>query len=97
MTQNSELDLKLEGLNDRSPFFWHIEEQHLTCHIGFHNFTQLKEYLLGLFPIIEHHNHHPEITFSYNILTVKIWTTESNQLTDKDFQLAEDFPIKESP
>ncbi|MGI9130835.1 MAG: 4a-hydroxytetrahydrobiopterin dehydratase [Candidatus Methylopumilus sp.] len=34
-------------------------------------------------------NHHPEVTFSFNALTIKTHTHDASGITDKDFELAE--------
>lgn len=34
-------------------------------------------------------NHHPEVTFSFNAITIKTHTHDASGITDKDFELAE--------
>ena len=65
-----------------------IENHHITKNYYFKNFNEAINFVNKVSEIAEKMNHHPDITVSYNIVEIKIFTHKVNSLTDKDFKLA---------
>ena len=69
---------------------WHEEEGKLVGRFGLSSFDAVREVVSKIMNIAEEHDHHPEVTFGYNVVEVKTVTHDKgNTITEKDLKLAE--------
>jgi 4a-hydroxytetrahydrobiopterin dehydratase len=54
----------------------------------FKDFVEVNNFINRILPICEIMNHHPDIEWSYNKLTLKLITHDQMKITDLDYQLA---------
>lgn len=77
---------------------WSVESgHHLICAYPFKNFKQALTFTNAIGEIAEQENHHPEITLTWGLVTVRIWTHKMNGLTENDFILAAKISALEKP
>jgi 4a-hydroxytetrahydrobiopterin dehydratase len=55
----------------------------------FKNFIEAIDFINALVAPAEASGHHPDITISYNKVTLNLTTHDAGGLTDKDFAMAE--------
>jgi 4a-hydroxytetrahydrobiopterin dehydratase len=68
---------------------WSVETgHHLMCTFNFGNFKQALAFTNAIGEVAEHENHHPEITLTWGLVIVRIWTHKIDGLTESDFVLA---------
>lgn len=60
----------------------------LTRKFEFKNFIEAMEFVNKVASLAEDAKHHPDITISYNKVTIGTTTHDANGLTEKDFSLA---------
>lgn len=65
-----------------------IEEHHLEKEYRFKNFQQALDFTCAVGKVAEEEGHHPVITLTWGLVTLKIWTHKINGLTENDFILA---------
>jgi len=69
--------------------FWSTADNTLMATYTLANFSAVTEKLGELLPVIEKHDHHPEVTFTYNTIQIKTCTHDAgNVITEKDIALA---------
>ena len=62
--------------------------QHIERKFRFPNFKAALHFVNRVGAIAEHENHHPDITFGWGYVTVRMYTHKINGLTENDFILA---------
>lgn len=67
---------------------WSCDGKSLTRTYKFAGFPEAVAFLNRLVAPAEAMNHHPDVTISYNRVTVTLTTHDAGGLTDKDFALA---------
>ncbi|MEK7650598.1 MAG: 4a-hydroxytetrahydrobiopterin dehydratase [Patescibacteria group bacterium] len=67
---------------------WENNGQQLTRTFRFADFKQALDFVNKVGELAEAEQHHPDITISYNQVTLSLSTHETNSLTSKDFDLA---------
>lgn len=79
----------LEALKASLHSDWSIVDQHhLERTFKFKNFKQALQFVNRIGELAEQEGHHPEITFTWGKVVVKIWTHKINGLHENDFILA---------
>lgn len=66
-----------------------IKNHHIIKEFKFDDFKQALNFVNKIGEIAEKSEHHPDISISYNIVKIKIYTHKVDGLTEKDFDLAE--------
>lgn len=67
---------------------WACDGRSLTRTYTFAGFPEAVAFVNGLVGPAEAMNHHPDVTISYNRVTVSLTTHDAGGLTAKDFALA---------
>jgi 4a-hydroxytetrahydrobiopterin dehydratase len=80
---SAEIDRELQKLPE-----WKIEQQQLQRTFNFQNFVEAIDFVNRLVEPAEAAGHHPDLTISYNRVTVSLTTHDVGGLTPKDFALA---------
>jgi 4a-hydroxytetrahydrobiopterin dehydratase len=80
----TEIDQKLESVPE-----WQQLKQTITRTFKFKNFVEAIAFVNQLVEPAEAAGHHPDLTISYNKVTVSLSTHDAGGLTDKDFALAQ--------
>lgn len=69
---------------------WKIENKKLVKDFEFTDFQEALAFVNQIAKIAEELNHHPDILIhSYNKIRIMIYTHDEDQVTDKDYDLAE--------
>lgn len=80
---------KLSALAEQLSPKWSVESgHHLICTFTFSNFKQALAFTNAIGEVAEHEQHHPEITLTWGLVVVRIWTHKIDGLTENDFILA---------
>ncbi|MEY4464043.1 MAG: ribosomal protein [Pseudomonadota bacterium] len=83
--QKKEIDKLLAELQSE----WQVNELgHLYKKYKFSNFIKAMEFANKIAAIAEQEAHHPDLTISWGVCNVEIWTHKINGLTESDFILA---------
>ncbi len=83
LLDQSEIDEKLEGLTG-----WEKDGDTITRTFEFKDFIESMEFVNKLVNPAETMNHHPDITISYNTVTLSLTTHSEGGLTENDIELA---------
>jgi|TARA_X000000368_G_scaffold140972_1_gene110921 4a-hydroxytetrahydrobiopterin dehydratase len=68
---------------------WHELDQQLTRRIEFRDFSEAFAFISRVALIAEVHQHHPDWSNSYGVVTIRLSThDQNNQITQKDYDLA---------
>ncbi|MDQ3588429.1 MAG: 4a-hydroxytetrahydrobiopterin dehydratase [Actinomycetota bacterium] len=78
-----EIESKLSELDG-----WSREGEAITKEFRLEKFTGSVGFVNELTPVAETMNHHPDLTISWDTVTVTISTHSEGGLTDSDFELA---------
>ena len=78
----------LADLNGNINEPWSLGEQSIYKQFKFKSFTAAFAFMGQVAEIAEAHNHHPDWSNSYNIVTIELSTHESKGLTLRDFEMA---------
>ena len=76
---------------------WSTDGQQLTCTYEFANFVGAIAFLNALVEPAETLGHHPDLTISYNRVTLALTTHDAGGLTALDFALAEQLAALAAP
>ncbi|HBH06358.1 MAG TPA: 4a-hydroxytetrahydrobiopterin dehydratase [Flavobacteriales bacterium] len=69
---------------------WNENPEALVREFTFENFVEAVGFVNKIVPLAEGMNHHPDIEiYSYRKVRVRLFTHDKNQITEKDFLLAE--------
>lgn len=68
---------------------WHLEDDKLVRRLKFDSFLDAIDFITRIAPIAEAADHHPEIFNVYNTIELAMTTHDSQGITHKDFDLAE--------
>lgn len=68
---------------------WLTDGQQLSCTYKFENFVEAIAFVNRLVAPAESAQHHPDLTISYNQVTLYLTTHDAGGLTDLDFRMAE--------
>jgi len=68
---------------------WELEGNTIKCLRKFKNFIEAIEFINKLVDPAENACHHPDLSISYNKVTISLTTHDSGGLTIKDFELAQ--------
>lgn len=66
-----------------------INLPYLKKDFEFENFKEALDFVNSIAEIAESVNHHPDISVSYNKVSLKIYTHDTNSITDLDFKLVQ--------
>jgi 4a-hydroxytetrahydrobiopterin dehydratase len=78
-----------QPLLEQLPQGWEvINAHHLQKTYCFPDFTTALAFTNRAGQIAENQNHHPEITLTWGVATIRIWTHKIDGLTESDFILA---------
>ncbi len=66
-----------------------IKVPYLKRDFEFENFKKALDFVNSIAEIAESVNHHPDILVSYNKVSIKIFTHDTNSITDLDFKLVQ--------
>jgi 4a-hydroxytetrahydrobiopterin dehydratase len=78
----------LQHLGDLGGGWAVIEDHHLEKVYKFKNFRQALAFTNAVGQIAEQESHHPEITLTWGVVTLRIWTHKVDGLMENDFILA---------
>ncbi|NJL54440.1 4a-hydroxytetrahydrobiopterin dehydratase [bacterium] len=78
------IQTKLSPLPD-----WRLSGQTITCTRTFKDFIAAVDFVNRLVEPAEAAGHHPDLSISYNRVTIALTTHDAGGLTEKDFALAE--------
>ncbi len=67
---------------------WTLEGKEIRCIRRFENFIEAIDFVNRLVAPSEAAGHHPDISISYNRVTIALTTHDAGGLTQKDFDLA---------
>jgi len=67
---------------------WEREGDSLTHEFEFANFVGSVDFVNRLTPLAEEMNHHPDLSISWNKVTVSLSTHSEGGITENDFELA---------
>ncbi|MEB3278794.1 MAG: 4a-hydroxytetrahydrobiopterin dehydratase [Lyngbya sp.] len=67
---------------------WQVEGKELKQVMKFKDFVTAMEFVNKLIEPAEAAGHHPDITISYNKVTISLTTHDAGGLTEKDFAMA---------
>jgi 4a-hydroxytetrahydrobiopterin dehydratase len=68
---------------------WQTDGQQLSCTYKFPDFVQAVAFVNRLVTPAETLKHHPDLTITYNQVSIRLSTHDAGGLTDLDFQLAQ--------
>ncbi|NJL51939.1 MAG: 4a-hydroxytetrahydrobiopterin dehydratase [Hydrococcus sp. SU_1_0] len=80
----TEIDQKIKAVPE-----WRQLKQTITRTFEFKNFVEAIAFVDQLVEPAEAAGHHPDLTISYNKVTVSLSSHDAGGLTDKDFALAQ--------
>lgn len=83
LLNQSDIEEKLEGLTG-----WEKDGDTITRTFEFEDFIESMEFVNKLVNPAETMNHHPDITISYNTVTLSLTTHSEGGLTENDIELA---------
>ncbi len=66
-----------------------VDEHHLQKNYKFKNFKDALSFVNDVGHLAEEEGHHPEISFGWGHVDLKIWTHKINGLSESDFILAD--------
>lgn len=69
---------------------WDLDGSYIVKEVPLDSFKQAIEYVNKVADISEGHNHHPEIIIFGNMVKLSLTTHKEHELTNKDFDLAEE-------
>ena len=67
---------------------WTIKDGHVFKQFKFKDFKEAMDFINKVAEIAEQEDHHPNITNSYNKVSIETWTHSINGLSENDFILA---------
>jgi 4a-hydroxytetrahydrobiopterin dehydratase len=73
----------LEGLPD-----WHHRGNALEKHFDRGDFDGSMKFVNAVAALANEQNHHPDITISWNVVTLTLCSHDAGGITDRDFKLA---------
>lgn len=85
---NAEAREALAELNRNADEPWTLGEHSIYKQFRFRNFIEAFAFMRQVADIAESHNHHPDWSNSYNIVTIELSTHTAKGLTSRDFELA---------
>jgi 4a-hydroxytetrahydrobiopterin dehydratase len=84
LLNDTEIQTRLAALPD-----WTRSGDRIQTVRTFKNFIEAIDFINALVAPAEASGHHPDITISYNKVTLNLTTHDAGGLTDKDFAMAE--------
>ena len=69
---------------------WEKKAPKLVKEFKFKDFKQAMEFVNKVAEIAEQLKHHPDIHIHYNRVVIETWTHSENDITQKDYKLAEE-------
>jgi 4a-hydroxytetrahydrobiopterin dehydratase len=67
---------------------WSLSGKSIQCVKTFRNFIEAIDFVNALVSPAEAAGHHPDLTISYNKVTISLTTHDAGGLTDQDFSMA---------
>jgi 4a-hydroxytetrahydrobiopterin dehydratase len=80
---DTEIQQRLSELSD-----WTLQGKEIQCVRKFNDFIEAIGFVNRLVEPAETAGHHPDITISYNKVTITLTTHDAGGLTEKDFEVA---------
>ena len=75
-------------MDDRYPEGWNEVRGALQRGYRFHDFREAVEFVNRLADAAEEAGHHPDISISWNAVTVRWWTHVKHAITERDVEMA---------
>lgn len=69
---------------------WEQNTDKLVKTFQFKDFKEALNFINSVGQIAESMNHHPKIINLYNTVRLELWTHDQNEISDLDFQLADE-------
>lgn len=69
---------------------WKVEGQELKVTKEFSNFVEAIDFVNKILEPAEKAGHHPDLSISYNKVTISLTTHDAGGLTAKDFEMAKE-------
>jgi len=85
----SEIQIKLAGLNTQAKSPWSIADNKLRKEFVLNDFKEAFAFMTKVAEIAEAMDHHPGWSNSYKRVQIDLWTHDVNGISDLDFELAE--------
>lgn len=79
------IQARMKSLQD-----WSLEGDIITKEIEFKDFRESIDYVNKVADIAEKNDHHPDILIKYNIVKLSLTTHSEKNLTEEDFDVAEE-------
>jgi 4a-hydroxytetrahydrobiopterin dehydratase len=83
LLSNSDIQSKLEQLPG-----WELDGKVIQSKRTFQNFVEAIQFVNSLVDPAEEAGHHPDISISYNKVTIQLMSHDAGGLTDSDFEMA---------
>ncbi|MEM1239946.1 MAG: 4a-hydroxytetrahydrobiopterin dehydratase [Cyanobacteria bacterium P01_H01_bin.26] len=84
LLSSTEIQSRLDDLPD-----WTLEGTTIKTVLTFKNFIEAIDYINKIVEPAEAAGHHPDLSISYNRVTIGLTTHDAGGLTQKDFSLAQ--------
>jgi 4a-hydroxytetrahydrobiopterin dehydratase len=72
-----------------TPEGWSVVDDALEREFRFADFRAAIDFVNRVAEVAEEANHHPDITISYNRVTLRWWTHSAGGITERDSELAQ--------
>ena len=82
---DEEIAKKLEKLE-----IWGLGDGKLKTRIEFDGYKEASFFANSVFSLAEKHFHHPKVVVEYGSVEIDLWSHDSEGLTERDFELAEE-------
>jgi 4a-hydroxytetrahydrobiopterin dehydratase len=79
---------RIKKFNESIESEWSDAGQFLERTYQFNDFIEVGQFITRITPICQIMNHHPDIEWKYNTLTLKLVTHDVGRITDLDYSLA---------
>ncbi|MBE9223218.1 4a-hydroxytetrahydrobiopterin dehydratase [Cyanobacterium stanieri LEGE 03274] len=84
LLNQQQIQQKLENFQD-----WNVEGKNLVKTFQFDDFLKAIDFVNQLVAPAESAGHHPDISISYNKVTINLTSHDQGGITEKDFDLAQ--------
>ena len=86
LLDDEEIEQRLDELGGD----WEREDEHIQKVFEFNDFAEAIDFVNDVAKLAQRYDHHPDITISYNRVTLSLTTHSEGALTSLDFDLAGD-------
>ena len=86
---DDEITEKLEEMQ-----IWSHSGDKLVTRVEFDDYKESVFFANTVFSLAEAHFHHPEVRVEYGAVEIDLWSHDVEEITERDFELAEDIEQK---